>query len=217
MIRRYIKYGLKKGNIFMENNLPNQKSKILAECRKVAQSYGPYFGQQLFTIIKTNPDLKWKEDMLSGKNVLRQEVFMLVIKPIDVYSVTFTEKDLDGNPKIILNEKDNDPNLVFPLSEPDFSEATRATVSDCVDRLSKPNSKPMFFAAKELAQLTELVKVQNQGILNFYEEQANKHMKLADVVRQVMDQADRTRLDYMRQCGVDVNETEVRMKVEISE
>lgn len=195
-------------------NSPSLATQLLARYRQTAQKFGPYFGQQIFTVISTNPDLRWKEDTIAGMNTLRQEVKVFLIKAIDVKSVKFLEEDLDGNPKIVLNEESNDPNLVFPLTEPDFSKATRATVKDCVDRLSKLNSKPMFFAAEELPMLNDLLKISNQSALTFFEDQSRKNMKLAECVRDIMDSSDRTQTEYLRQCGVNPNvDTTIRVQV----
>lgn len=202
----------------METNVVNSSlSAVMAQNRKVAQKYGPYFGQMLFTIVATNPDMKWKEDCIAGRQTLRNEVKAFVIKAIDVKSVELMEKDVDGYPKIIINKADNDPNLVFPVVEPEFTKATRENVSECIDRASKPGSKPMFFSAAELGMLTDLVRVANQGALNTYEEQARKMMKLAETVRGMMDATDRLKADYLRQCGIDNDTTEVHVRVEVTE
>ncbi|MGM9531867.1 hypothetical protein, partial [Intestinibacter sp.] len=107
----------------------------IATYRKAAQAYGPYFGQVLLTVVTTNPDLKWKEDCVNGKQTLRNEVKAFVIKAIDIVGIKFIEKDLDGYPKIVLNPESNDPNLTFPVSVPEFPKATRETVMDCIDRI----------------------------------------------------------------------------------
>ena len=140
----------------MENNIngantPGLAAQILARYRQTAQKFGPFFGQQIFTIVAQTPDLKWKEDVATGKNTFRQEVKAYILKAIDVESVSLLEKDVDGRPKIILNEKKNDPSLVFELADPEFTKATRQNVIECIERLSKPGSKPMFFTAEEYA------------------------------------------------------------------
>lgn len=198
-------------------NLNDKADQIIGRYRQVLTSYGPYFGQKLFTVTKTNPDLKWKEDTFNGKNTLRNEVNVYVLKGIDIKSVSFKEKDIDGNPKIIFNAEDNDNSLVFPLEKPDFKNATRDTISECIDRLSKPNSKPMFFDAKELPELVELLRIANQAVLEFYEEQSRKFLNLSQTVRGIMDQADRFQGEYLRQCGVASTDTEINIKVETNE
>lgn len=199
------------------NNKSVLAAQIMARYRQTAQKFGPFFGQQLFTVVAQNPDLKFKEDQLNGRNGLRQEIKAYIIKAIDVVSVSLMEKDVDGQPKIVLNEASNDPSLVFPLAAPDFSKATRANVSECIDRLSKPGSKPMFFAAEDLPTLNELVRVANQGALNAYEEFARKFVQLSETVRGYMEANDRIQSDYLRQCGVNPSETTVNVKVEVNE
>lgn len=202
----------------MENiNKSTLASQIMARCRQTVQMYGKFFGQQLFTIVTQNPDLKFKEDQLNGRNGLRQEIKAYIIKTIDVVSVELMEKDVDGQPKIVINQFSNDPSLVFPVAPPDFSKATRANVSECIDRLSKPGSKPMFFAAEDLPTLNELVRVANQGALNAYEEFARKFVQLSETVRGYMEANDRIQSDYLRQCGVNPSETTVNVKVEVNE
>lgn len=194
-------------------------AQVMARYRATAKQYGRYFGEQLYTVIAHNPDLKWKEDVLADKNVLRKEVNVLVIKPIDVVDVKFLPKDLDGNPKIMLNPDDNDPNLVFDLVPPTFSKATRQAVSDCIERIGKKGSKPMFFAAEELPALNELLKIHNTGVLAFYEDLSRKAMRLSETTRGIMDQSDRLIIEYQRQCGVDPNtdETEIHLHIETEE
>ena len=51
------------------------------------------------------------------------------------------DRDLDGEPKIMLNPDDNDPNLVFPLVKPDFSKADRKSVAECIESIGTKNSK----------------------------------------------------------------------------
>ena len=127
------------------------------------------------------------------------------------------EKDVDGYPKIIINKADNDPNLVFPVVEPEFTKATRENVAECIERTGKPNSKPMFFSAAELGMLTDLVRVANQGALNAYEEMFRKMSKLAETVRGMMDATERLKADYLRQCGIDNDTTEIHVQVEVKE
>lgn len=212
-----------KGNNYMEQSVNVEvtsqdiTSQLLAKYRATAKPYGRYFGEQIFTIIATNPDLKWKEDVAMDKNVLRKEVNVLVVKPIDISGVEFLPKDFDGNPKIVLNPKLNDPTLVFDLVPPEFKKATRENVADCIDRIGKKNSKPIFFSAEELPALNSYLRIHNQSVLSFYEEQSRKFMKLSETVRGIMDQADRLQSDYLRQCGVDTSETEVTVKVTLEE
>ena len=196
-------------------NKPNLETQILGRYRQVIAEYGPFFGKKIFTIQSTNPDLKWKEDVLNNVNTLRREVNVFVIKGIDIKSVAFKAKDIDGNPKVIFNAEDNDDTLVFPLVKPDFSKATRDNIASCIDRLNKPNSKPMFFAAEELPQLVKLLRITNQSVLNFYEELSRKYLNLSETVRGMMDAADRYQTEYMQQCGIDSSETEINVTVSI--
>lgn len=212
-----------KGIICMENNngannTPNMGAQIMGKYRPIAKQYGRYFGEQLYTIIAVNPDLKWKEDTIAGKNTLRQEVRALLVKPIDVLSVELLEKDFDGQPKIIMNGKDKDKNLVFPLVPPEFSKATRENVADAIDRLSKNNSKPVFFSAEDLPQLNEFLDMHNQAVLSFFEDQSRHFMQLSETVRGYMDAGTRLKNEYLRQCGVQLDSTiEAHVKVEIDE
>lgn len=206
----------------MENNIngantPGLAAQILARYRRTAQKFGPFFGQQIFTIVAQTPDLKWKEDVATGKNTFRQEVKAYILKAIDVESVSLLEKDVDGRPKIILNEKKNDPSLVFELADPEFTKATRQNVIECIERLSKPGSKPMFFTAEELPMLNDLTKLSNQSVLNFYEEMTRKCMQLAETVRSYMDMNQRMQVEYLRQCGLDNQETEIHVTATITE
>lgn len=207
----------------MENNIngvntPSLAAQVLARYRQTAQKFGPFFGQQIFTIIAQTPDLKWKEDVALGKNTLRQEVKAFVLKAIDVKSVSLLEKDVDGRPKIVLNEKDNDPALVFELGDPEFTKATRQNVIECIERLSKPGSKPMFFTAEELPMLNDLSKLSNQSVLNFYEELSRKAMKLAETVRGYIDMNERLQVEYLRQCGLtDSSNTEIHVTATVTE
>ena len=206
----------------MENNIngantPGLEAQILARYRQTDQKFGPFFGQQIFTIVAQTPDLKWKEDVATGKNTFRQEVKAYILKAIDVESVSLLEKDVDGRPKIILNEKKNDPSLVFELADPEFTKATRQNVIECIERLSKPGSKPMFFTAEELPMLNDLTKLSNQSVLNFYEEMTRKCMQLAETVRSYMDMNQRMQVEYLRQCGLDNQETEIHVTATITE
>lgn len=197
--------------------VPSLAAQVMARYRQTAQKFGPFFGQQLFTIIAQTPDLKWREDVANGKNTLRQEVKAFIIKAIDVKSVSLLEKDVDSRPKIVLNGEDNDPALVFELADPEFSKATRQNVTECIERLSKPNSKPMFFTAEELPMLNELVQLANQNVLNFYEELTRKYMQLSETVRKYMECNTRLQTDYLRQCGIDKQETEVHITATVTE
>lgn len=192
-------------------------AQVMARYRATAKEYGRFFGEQIYTVVATNPDLKWKEDVLNDKNTLRKEVNVFIVKAIDILDVKFIAKDLDGEPKIMLNPDDNDPNLVFPLVKPDFSKADRKSVAECIERISKKNSKPMFFAAEELPMLNDMLKIHNKSILNFYEDLSRKFIRLSETVRDMMDQSDRMQLEYQRQCGVVTDETEVTLQVNLEE
>lgn len=192
-------------------------AQVMARYRATAKEYGRFFGEQIYTVVATNPDLKWKEDVLNDKNTLRKEVNVFIVKAIDILDVKFIAKDLDGEPKIMLNPDDNDPNLVFPLVKPDFSKADRKSVAECIERIGKKNSKPMFFAAEELPMLNDMLKIHNKGILNFYEDLSRKFIRLSETVRDMMDQSDRMQLEYQRQCGVVTDETEVTLRVNLEE
>jgi hypothetical protein len=192
-------------------------AQVMARYRATAKEYGRFFGEQIYTVVATNPDLKWKEDVLNDKNTLRKEVNVFIVKAIDILDVKFIAKDLDGEPKIMLNPDDNDPNLVFPLVKPDFSKADRKSVAECIERIGKKNSKPMFFAAEELPMLNDMLKIHNKGILNFYEDLSRKFIRLSETVRDMMDQSDRIQLEYQRQCGVVTDETEVTLQVNLEE
>lgn len=192
-------------------------AQVMARYRAIAKEYGRFFGEQIYTVVVTNPDLKWKEDVLNDKNTLRKEVNVFIVKAIDILDVKFIAKDLDGEPKIMLNPDDNDPNLVFPLVKPDFSKADRKSVAECIERIGKKNSKPMFFAAEELSMLNDMLKIHNKGILNFYEDLSRKFIRLSETVRDMMDQSDRMQLEYQRQCGVVTDETEVTLQVNLEE
>ena len=192
-------------------------AQVMARYRATAKEYGRFFGEQIYTVVATNPDLKWKEDVLNDKNTLRKEVNVFIVKAIDILDVKFIAKDLDGEPKIMLNPDDNDPNFVFPLVKPDFSKADRKSVAECIERIGKKNSKPMFFAAEELPMLNDMLKIHNKGILNFYEDLSRKFIRLSETVRDMMDQSDRMQLEYQRQCGVVTDETEVTFQVNLEE
>lgn len=192
-------------------------AQVMARYRATAKEYGRFFGEQIYTVVATNPDLKWKEDVLNDKNTLRKEVNVFIVKAIDILDVKFIAKDLDGEPKIMLNPDDNDSNLVFPLVKPDFSKADRKSVAECIERIGKKNSKPMFFAAEELPMLNDMLKIHNKGILNFYEDLSRKFIRLSETVRDMMDQSDRMQLEYQRQCGVVTDETEVTLQVNLEE
>lgn len=192
-------------------------AQVMARYRATAKEYGRFFGEQIYTVVATNPDLKWKEDVLNDKNTLRKEVNVFIIKAIDILDVKFIAKDLDGEPKIMLNPDDNDPNLVFPLVKPDFSKADRKSVAECIERIGKKNSKPMFFAAEELPMLNDMLKIHNKGVLNSYEDLSRKFIRLSETVRDMMDQSDRMQLEYQRQCGVVTDETEVTLQVNLEE
>lgn len=192
-------------------------AQVMARYRATAKEYGRFFGEQIYTVVATNPDLKWKEDVLNDKNTLRKEVNVFIVKAIDILDVKFIAKDLDGEPKIMLNPDDNDPNLVFPLVKPDFSKADRKSVAECIERIGKKNSKPMFFAAEELPMLNDMLKIHNNSILNFYEDLSRKFIRLSETVRDMMDQSDRMQLEYQRQCGVVTDETEVTLQVNLEE
>lgn len=195
---------------------PSHLAAVMANNRKIAQKYGQFFGQMLFTIIATNPDLKWKEDVVAGRQTLRNEVKAFVIKGVDVSGVSVLEKDLDGYPKICLNKGTADE-MIFPMADPEFTKATRENVAEAIERAGKAGSKPMFFSAADLPQLTELVRISNQSALDTYEKMAQKMLKLAETTRGLIDSADRLQADYMRQCGVEIDSVEVNITVETNE
>ena len=189
---------------------------IMAQNRPVIQQYGKYYGQQLFTILKINPDPKFKEDKLNGLNGLRNEIFAYVIKAVDISTIDILPKDVDGRPKVVLNK--GDKSLVFEMVAPEFTKATRENVIECIDRLSKPNSKPMFFSAEDLNVLSDLVRQANQTPLSQFEEFARKYMRLSETVRGYMDANIRIQKDYLRQCGItQANNAEVNITVETKE
>lgn len=196
--------------------MPNELSAVLANNRKIAQKYGPYFGQMLFTIVATNPDLKWKEDCIAGRQTLRNEVKAFIIKGIDVCSVSICKKDIDGNPKIVLNEG-TENEMLFPMAEPEFTKATRENVVEAVERAGKANGKPMFFSAADLPELIKLVKASNQAALDTYEKMAQQMIKLVETTNNIIEAGNRLQADYLRQCGVNPNETEIHLTVEVSE
>ena len=196
--------------------MPNELSAVLANNRKIAQKYGPYFGQMLFTLVSTNPDLKWKEDCIAGRQTLRNEVKAFVIKGIDVCSVSICNKDIDGNPKIVLN-KDTENEMVCPMAEPEFTKATRENVAEAIERAGKTSSKPMFFSAADLPELIKLVRTSNQMALDTYEKMAQKMLKLAETTNGIIEAGDRLQAEYLRQCGVNTSEVDVHLTVEVSE
>ena len=198
---------------FMEQNI---RTSNLANCRRVAQAYGPYFGQMLFTVVTTCPDLKWKEDCALNKQTLRKEQKAFIIKAIDINGIKFLEKDLDGYPKIVLNPESNDPNLVFNIAMPEFPKATRENVLECIDRIGKNGTRPMFFSAQDLPLLIELVRNANQTVLADYEDMSRKCARLAQTVRDMMDAADKMKSDYLRQCGVEEHSVELNVNIEAS-
>lgn len=189
----------------------------LARSRQIVQSYGKYFGTQLYTVQSYNPDLGWKEDVANDKNTLRKPVNVFVIKAIDIKSIAFIERDLDDMPKIVINKEDNDPSLVFPLVPPAFKEATRANIQECIDQYVK-NGTPIFFPVSEREALNQHLKVINTTALRFFEELSRKYMALSQTVRDVMDQADAAQIEYMRQCGIPNDEIEkIEMSVTVKE
>lgn len=209
-----INHGIKKGD-FMENNNVNINA-IIGRQRKVLMQYGPYFGQQLFTIRVTNPDLTYKEDILNGKNTLRNPVNVYVIEPVDIQSIKFIERDVDGNPKIIFNSdvKGVKP-LIFPIEPPKFCKATRESLAECIDQLGKPNAKPMFFSAQDLSELVDLVAAANQTALDFFNEISRKFLQLSETVSGMMDANMRMKNDYYSQCGLVEEQYEVSASVNV--
>lgn len=195
----------------METNVQT-KSSAIGGRRKVLMQYGPYFGQQLFTVRTSNPDLKYNEDALNGKNTLRFPTKVFIIEPVDISSIEFVEKDVDGNPKIIFNGKSKNP-LVFPVEPPKFCKATRETLAECVDMLAKNNAKPMFFAAEDLGDLIDLVNQLNQSVLDFYNEMSRKCLRLSETVSGMMDANFRVKNDYYAQCGIVEETLEIRANV----
>lgn len=192
----------------------NLTSTIIGQHRPEIQQYGKFFGQQLFTVIKVNPDPKFKEDMLKGLNGLRIEIPAYLVKAVDVKSIEILDKDVDGRAKIMINGgKDG---LVFELVNPEFTKATRENIAKCIENLSKPNNKPMFFAAEDLTVLSELVAIANQDTLKQYEEFARKFMSLSETVRGYMNANERIKTDYLRQCGVQ-DEADVTISVTVQE
>lgn len=194
--------------------IPNAAAQILARNRQVAQKYGPYFGKQLFTIIAVNPDPKYKEDVMNGINTFRNEIKAYIIKAIDIMSVSIVAKDLDQRPKIAINKDipGVEP-LMFEIAEPDFSKATRANVTEAIDRLGKSGASPMFFSAEDLQNLDKLVEEANMGAITHYENFARHCLNLSKTVRGYSDANKRIYTDYMRQCGIG-SDVEVNVHVE---
>lgn len=75
----------------------------------------------------------------------------------------------------------------------------------------------MFFTAEELPMLNDLTKLSNQSVLNFYEEMTRKCMQLAETVRSYIDMNQRMQVEYLRQCGLDNQETEIHVTATITE
>lgn len=186
-----------------------------AQNRQIVQKWG-IVGQQIYTIVPASPDLRWKEDQINGRNNLRAELKTYLLKAIDITSVAVLPKDLDGFPKIVVNEKSNDPSLVFPMAAPDFKKATRDNVIEAIERSNKPGSKPVFFEVADLPMLLELLKQTNGSILQQYEEFARKFMSLTETVRGHMDSNERIAADYYRQCGVNPNAEVVEVKAKVT-
>ena len=61
-------------------------AQVMARYRATANEYGRFFGEQIYTVVATNPDLKWKEDVLNDKNTLRKEVNVFKMCIRDRYS-----------------------------------------------------------------------------------------------------------------------------------
>lgn len=193
-----------------------EKNTTLARCRAIAQEYGKFFGTQLFTLKSSNPDLTWKEDVMADKNTLRKPMMFLTIEAVDITSVGFLDKDLDKNPKIILNQGTN-KEMVFPVAKPTFGKANRETVTVCIDSIEKAGTTPTFFAAEELPELIKYVKLHNNGVIQFYEDMCAKMMNLAGTVRSVNEMQDRIREDYMAECGISKTEVEVQITATVAQ
>ena len=43
-------------------------AQVMARYRATTKEYGRFFGEQIYTVVATNPDLKRKEDVLNDKN-----------------------------------------------------------------------------------------------------------------------------------------------------
>lgn len=191
-------------------------AQIMSQNRQLAQKYyGPLFGKQIFTIVAVNPDPKWKENTMNGINDFRFEIKGYIIKAIDVMSVCIVPKDLDQRPKIGINVgiEGVEP-MMFEIAEPDFSKATREAVTEAIERLGKPGSKPMFFSAEDLPNLDKLVEVANNGSIAAYEDMARKCMNLSKTVRGYSENNRRIYTNYMRECGVNSSEIEVNVHIE---
>ena len=128
-------------NSAQTNPEANIASQILARYRAVAKQYGRFFSEQIYTIVGTNPDLKYKEDVLNDKNTLRKEVTVFLIKPIDITGLKFLPKDFDGEPKIMLNPESNDPNLVFNLVPPQLARLLQGRPQVLADLLFESSSE----------------------------------------------------------------------------
>lgn len=191
---------------------------ILAQNRQIVQKYyGPLFGRQVFTIVSVCPDPKWKENTLNGINDFRNEIKAYIIKAIDIMSVSIVEQDLDQRPKIGINVGiPNVEPMMFEIAPPDFSKATRETVTEAISRLNRPGSSPMFFSAEDLPNLDKLVETANAGSIATYEEMARKCMALAKTVRGYSENNHRVYTNYMRECGVSSADLEVNVHVESS-
>lgn len=184
-------------------------SSVIAQNRKTIKEWDIITcGDQIYTIVATSPDLSFKEELMAGRNGLRKEIKAFVLRAIDVSSVTVLEKDVDGYPKMVLNEKSNDASLVFPMAKPDFKPATRANVIEAIERLGKPGSQPVFFSDKDLPMLLDLLKLSNQAALNEYEALARKFTNLTDVVRNQMDANEFLVSEYYRQRGIEATKIE---------
>lgn len=201
-------------NLNSSPKLPNNLAQLTAQNRQILQKF-QVFGKQLYTIMAVNPDPKWKEDTMQGVNTLRCETKAFIIRAIDIYNVGILEKDLDQRPKVIINNgiEGVEP-ILFELAEPDFKPATRANVIECIERIGKPGSKPMFFSVEDLPTLDKLVEESNVAKISFYEDYARKCMSLAKTVRGYSEQNTRIYQDYLRQCGINENATEVNIHIE---
>lgn len=201
-------------NLNQCQKLPSNLAQLTAQNRQILQKF-QVFGKQLYTIIAVNPDPKWKEETMQGVNTFRNEVKAYIIKAIDIYNVGILEKDLDQRPKVIINNglEGIEP-ILFELAEPDFKPATRANVIECIERIGKPGSKPMFFSVEDLPTLDKLVEESNIAVVGMYEDFTRKCMSLAKTVRGYCDQNKRIYQDYLRQCGINNGETEINIHME---
>lgn len=162
---------------------------VIRKHRSVLQEYGKMYGRRIFTIVRENVDLTYNKKKNEGQPSLIKPLLKFAPKAIDIYNIELIGEDGVGEPCILIN---NDPNLKFPVKNPDFKDVTPVTVKEALN-----SESPIFFA--DIEKLTKELNSLNMSEFRKASDLASDFTKQASFLSQLCQQNDIEMKDYKRQ------------------